>query len=121
MGRLIIDENGLTGVESQLLRIIDQLNCPPKGRTLSPEQWWVKCVTIENKILIAISDGRLPNSLRISRFVRNKYDYWTKGIITRPEYERQFQAVTDYLEEKENPNEEVRAREERARLEGLIE
>ena len=106
-----IEDDMLSGTENQLRLSIHRLLNPPRGRVLTVDQWWAKCMEIDNQILIAIKDGRIPNSLRISKYVQNKVDYFLNGIVTRADYVRQFQAVSDYLAEQENKPEDVRYKE----------
>lgn len=112
------NDDELTGTEDQIQLSINRLFNPPKNRVLTIPQWWTKCMEIDNQILIAIKDGRLPRKLLLSHFVRNRHDYITKGIVTKPDYIRQFQAVSDYLEEKEHQPDDVRMREYASMVEG---
>ena len=111
------NDEELTGTENQIQLSINRLFNPPKNRVLTIPQWWTKCMEIDNQILIAIKDGRLPKEFLLSHFVRNRRDYLTKGIVTKPDYIRQFQAVSDYLEEKESQPDDVRQREYASMLE----
>ena len=111
MNRRMLDEDFLTGTEDQIRMSIGRLLNPPRNRILTVDQWWAKCMEIDNQILIAIKDKRLPRELRISNFVRNRRDYFLKGIVTKPDYIRQFQAVSDHLQEKEQKPDDVRYRE----------
>lgn len=108
----------MTGTENQIQLSINRLFNPPKNRILTESQWWTKCVEIDNQVLIAIKDGRLPRKLMLVHFVRNKRDYLTKGIVTKSDYIRQFQAVSDYLEEQENQPDDARLRDYAEMLEG---
>lgn len=108
MNRQMLDDENLTGTEDQIRLSISRLFNPPKNRILTVEQWWKKCVEIDNQILIAIKDDRLPKKLRISNFVMNKRDYFVKGLITKTDHIRQFQAVSNYLQEKEQKPDGVR-------------
>lgn len=73
---------------------------------------------IDNQILVAIKDGRLPKKLKLSNYVRNLKDYITKGLVTKLDHIRQFQAVSDYLQEKESKPDDVRLREYAEMMEG---
>lgn len=115
--RSIDNDDELTGTENQIQLSINRLLNPPKNRILTMAQWWTKCMEIDNQILIAVKDGRLPKSLLTCHFVRNHRDYFMKGIVTRTDYIRQFQAVSDYLEEKEHQPDDVRLREYASMLE----
>lgn len=111
MNRRALEEEFLTGTEDQIRLSIGRLFNPPKNRILTVEQWWKKCVEIDNQILIAIKDGRLPNELKIFNYVRNRRDYVLKGLVTKTDHIRQFQAVSNYLQEKEQKPDDVRYRE----------
>lgn len=116
--RSLQNDDELTGTENQIQLSINRLFNPPKNRILTESQWWTKCVEIDNQVLIAIKDGRLPRKLMLVNFVRNKRDYLTKGIVTKSDYIRQFQAVSDYLEEQENQPDDARLRDYAEMLEG---
>lgn len=116
----MLDEDFLTGTEDQIRMSIGRLLNPPRNRILTNEQWWGKCMEIDNQILIAIKDGRLPKTLRISNFVRNRRDYFIKGVITKADYIRQFQAVSDYLQEQEEKPDDVRYRDYEKLMEHAI-
>lgn len=117
MNQRMLDEDFLTGTEDQIRMSIGRLLNPPRNRILTNDQWWGKCIEIDNQILIAIKDDRLPKELRISNFVRNVRDYFLKGIVTKPDYIRQFQAVSDHLQEQEQQPDEVRHREYKKMME----
>jgi hypothetical protein len=104
------DEDELTGTEDQIRLSISRLLNPPKNRILTVEQWWRKCVEIDNQILVAIKDGRLPKKLMLSKHVRNIRDYLTKGLVTKSDHIRQFQVVSDYLQEQATKPDDVRYR-----------
>lgn len=110
MNRRMHDEDELTGTEDQIRLSISRLLNPPKNRILTVEQWWRKCVEIDNQILVAIKDGRLPKKLMLSKHVRNVRDYLTKGLVTKSDHIRQFQAVSDYLQEQATKPDDVRYR-----------
>lgn len=110
MNRRMHDEDDLTGTEDQIRLSISRLLNPPKNRILTVEQWWRKCVEIDNQILVAIKDGRLPKKLMLSKHVRNVRDYLTKGLVTKSDHIRQFQAVSDYLQEQATKPDDVRYR-----------
>ena len=112
------DYDDLTGTEDQIRLSISRLLNPPKNRILTVEQWWRKCVEIDNQILVAIKDGRLPNKLRLSKHVRNVKDYFTKGLVTKSDHIRQFQVVSDYLQEQETKPDDVRTREYAEMMDG---
>lgn len=107
----MFDDDDLTGTEDQIRLSISRLFNPPKNRILTMDQWWRKCVEIDNQILAAIKDGRLPKKLMISKFVRNRRDYFKKGLVTKVDHVHQFQAVSDYLQEIESKPDDVRLRE----------
>lgn len=105
------NDDELTGTENQIQLSINRLFNPPKNRVLTIPQWWSKCMEIDNQILIAIKDGRIPRRFLLRHYVRNRRDHWTKGITPKTDYIRQFQAVSDYLEEQEHQPDDVRLRE----------
>lgn len=108
--RRISDEEDLTGTEDQIRLSISRLFNPPKNRLLTEEQWWKKCVEIDNQILTAIEHGRLPKELRLSRFVSNYRGFILKKLVGKTDYIAQFQEVSDHLSDQINPPDDVRAR-----------
>ena len=111
MNRRMDDDDDLTGTEDQIRLSISRLLNPPKNRILTVDQWWKKCVEIDNQILVAIKDGRLPKKLKLSNYVRNLKDYITKGLVTKLDHIRQFQVISDYLQEQATKPDDVRTRE----------
>lgn len=114
-----MDDDFLTGTESQLRISIARLFNPPKNRILTDEQWWKKAFEIDNQIVTAIHEGRLPKHLMISRFVRSHRNFFLKGLISKADFVRQFQAVSDYLQDQENQSDDARMRSYRDIIEGM--
>jgi len=110
MRRMLDDDDPLEGTEDLIRTSIRMLINPPRNRILSQEQWWARCLEIDNMIIIAIKDGRLPKKMDIIHFVRSKVDFLLKGAVSRAEYIRQFETVYDYLTEKEKQPDDWRAR-----------
>lgn len=110
MNRRTLEEEFLTGTEDQIRLSISRLFNPPKNRILTEEQWWKKCVEIDNQILVAIEHERLPKELKISNFVSNYWGYILKKLVGKTDYISQFQEVSDYLANQEQKPDDVRYR-----------
>ena len=111
--RSLQNDDELSGTENQIQLSINRLFNPPKNRILTNDQWQTKCKEIVTQIKVAVKFGRIPEKYLTNFFVRNLEDYFIKGIVTKPDYISQFQAVSDYLEEQEHQPDDVQIRDYR--------